>query len=134
MDSPIYFQLVADAILLLHALIAAFIVIGLVLIYIGRVRHWYWIRNPWFRLLHLLAIAIVAVQSWFGLICPLTTIEMELRSLAGDSIYAGSFISHWLEKLLYYQLPSWVFVVAYTAFAVIVITSWIWVRPRRFRS
>lgn len=134
MDSPMYYQLAADAILLLHALIAAFIIIGLVLIYIGRARHWYWIRNPWFRLLHLLAIAIVALQSWFGLICPLTTIEMELRSLAGDSIYSGSFISHWLEKLLYYQLPSWVFIVAYSAFAVIVIASWIWVRPRRFRS
>jgi hypothetical protein len=132
MDSPMNYQLAADAILLLHALIAAFIVIGLVLIFIGKARRWYWIRNPWFRLFHVSAIAIVALQSWFGRVCPLTTIEMELRSRAGDSIYSGSFISHWIEKVLYYQLPPWVFVVGYTVFTVIVIASWLWIRPRRF--
>jgi hypothetical protein len=132
MDSPTIFLLAADVILLLHVLFVAFVVIGLSLILVGKVRAWSWIRNPWFRLIHLAAISVVMVQSWFGLICPLTTIEMALRSRAGDTVYSGSFISHWLESILYYQVPPWIFVVCYMAFGAAVIASWFWIRPRRF--
>ena len=132
MDSPTIFLLAADVILLLHVLFVVFVVIGLLLIVIGKVRAWSWIRNPWFRLIHLAAISVVMVQSWLGLICPLTTIEMALRSRAGDTVYSGSFLSHWLESILYYQVPSWIFVVCYMAFAAAVVASWFWIRPRRF--
>ena len=121
---------VADAILLLHVLFVAFVVIGLVLIFVGKVRCWFWIRNPWFRLAHLAAISIVVVQSWIGAICPLTSLEMALRSRAGEVAYSGSFISHWLGIILYYQAPAWVFVVCYTAFGAAVAASWFWIRPR----
>ena len=123
--------LAADIILLLHVLFVAFVIIGLLLIFIGKIRFWPWIRNPWFRLIHLAAVAVVVVQSWLGLICPLTTVEMALRSQANDTVYAGSFISHWLENILYYQFPAWVFVVSYMVFAAIVVASWFWIRPRR---
>ena len=132
MDSSMFLLLAADAILLLHVLFVAFVVIGMLLIFIGKVRAWSWIRNPWFRLTHLVAIAVVVAQSWLGLICPLTTIEMALRSKAGDKVYSGSFISHWLENILYYQLPPWIFVVCYMAFGAVVVASWLWIRPRRF--
>lgn len=122
--------LVADGILLLHVLFVAFVVIGLVLIFAGKPRCWSWIRNPWFRIAHLAAISIVVVQSWVGAICPLTTLEMLLRSRAGDTAYEGSFISHWLGTILYYQAPAWVFVICYTVFGAAVIASWFWVRPR----
>ena len=134
MDTPIIFLFAADLILLLHVLFVAFVVIGLVLILIGKICGWNWVRNPWFRLIHLVAIIIVVFQAWFGLICPLTTIEMALRSRAGDTVYSGSFISYWLERLLYYRLPPWVFAVCYTAFSVIVVASWYWIRPRRFKQ
>jgi hypothetical protein len=124
--------LIADAVLLLHVLFVAFVVIGLFLIFAGKVLVWSWIRNPWFRLAHLLAIGIVVVQSWVGVICPLTTLEVALRSRAGDTAYSGTFISHWLGMILYYQLPAWVFVVCYTAFGAAVVASWYWVRPRPF--
>ncbi len=132
MDSPTTFLLAADVILLLHVLFVAFVVIGLVLIFVGKFCVWSWIRNPWFRLIHLAAITVVVVQSWLGLICPLTTIEMALRSRAGDTVYSGTFISHWLESILYYQVPPWIFVVCYMAFGAVVVASWFWVRPRRF--
>jgi len=124
----------ADAVLMLHLFFVAFVVVGLLLILIGRLRGWSWVRNPWFRIIHLAAITIVIIQSWLGVICPLTTIEMSLRSRAGDAIYTGSFISHWIEKILYYQLPPWVFVACYTVFGVIVVASWLWMRPRRFKE
>jgi multisubunit Na+/H+ antiporter MnhB subunit len=129
MDSPTLFLLAADAILLLHALFVGFVVVGLVLILVGKARAWSWVRNPWFRVAHLVAIGVVVLQSWFGVICPLTTLETTLRSRAGEAAYAGSFVAHWLETLLYYRVPPWVFVVCYTAFGAVVVASWFWVRP-----
>lgn len=133
MDAAIFYLLAADAILLLHVLLVAFIVLGLILVFTGRVCAWGWVRNPWFRSTHLAAISVVVVQSWFGIICPLTNWEMMLRSRAGDAVYAGSFIAHWLDSLLYYQAPAWVFAVCYTVFGAAVAAGWYWVRPRPFR-
>lgn len=132
MEPSTFYLLAADAILLLHVILVAFVVIGLMMIFVGKARQWYWVRNPWFRIMHLIAIAVVVVQSWLGVICPLTIIEMELRSQAGDALYEGAFIKHWLETILYYQMPAWVFTVCYTAFGAVVIGSWFWVRPRPF--
>ena len=134
MNSPALFTLAADIILLLHLLVVIFNVFGLVLIFVGNVLNWHWIRNPWFRLTHLFTICIVVLLSWLNFICPLTSIEMVLRTRAGDTTYSGSFISHWVESILYYQAPPWVFVVGYTIFGVIVIASWFLVRPRRFSN
>ncbi len=132
MESSRFFLVVADLVLLLHVFLVAFVVLGFILIFVGKFRHWHWVRNRWFRILHLLVVAVVVAQSWFGIICPLTTIEMELRARAGDAVYTGSFISHWLETILYYQAPAWVFAVCYTVFGIVVIGSWFWVRPRPF--
>lgn len=134
MRSPIHFLIVADAVLLLHILFVAFVVGGLVLVFIGKAARWSWVRNPWFRLIHMVAIGVVVIQSWLGLICPLTTIESMLRSRAGGIRYPGPFISHWLETVLYYQAPQWVFVVGYTLFGLVVAAGWVWVRPRRFTN
>ncbi|MDX1519913.1 MAG: DUF2784 domain-containing protein [Gammaproteobacteria bacterium] len=132
MKSDALLLLAADAILLIHVLFVLFVVLGLFLIIAGRLCCWHWVRNPWFRLVHLFAIVFVVVQAWLGRICPLTTLEMSLRSRAGDAVYPGSFVAHWLQALLYYQAPLWVFAVIYTVFAALVAASWIWVRPRPF--
>ena len=95
--------LAADVILLLHVLFVGFVVLGLALIAAGGLFGWSWVRNPWFRLVHVVAIGIVVVQSWFGAICPLTIWEMALRSQAEGATYTGTFISYWLGRMLYYQ-------------------------------
>ena len=132
MDNQTIYALGADLLLLLHVSIVLFIVLGLVLILVGKIVGWSWVRNPWFRLAHLLAIGMVVVQSWVGEICPLTTWEMMLRSKAGDATYTGSFIAHWLEVILYYRAPPWVFTLVYTGFGSLVLVGWFWVRPRPF--
>lgn len=124
----------ADALLFVHVLFVVFVVGGLVSIFLGKLLRWAWIRNPFFRIAHLVAIGIVVLQSWLGMICPLTTWEMWLRERAGDSVYAGTFISHWLDSILYYQAPAWVFTVLYTVFAAAVVASWFWARPRSLRA
>ena len=134
MEIQALYSLVADAILVAHVLFVAFVVFSLALIFMGKFLSWLWVRNPWFRITHLLGIGVVVLQSWFGVICPLTIWEMDLRSKAGETIYEGSFITHWLNDLLYYQAPSWVFVVCYTAFGGLVLASWFLVRPRAFSA
>lgn len=134
MNTQLIYRLAADAILVLHVLFVAFVIIGLVFIFLGKARGWDWVRNPWFRLAHLAAIGVVTLQSWLGVDCFLTSWEMELRSYAGDAVYTGSFISHALESLLYYRAPPWVFVVGYTTFGIIVVASWIWVPPGPFTT
>ena len=116
----------------MHVLFVGFAVLGLVLIFMGRFLFWQWVKNPWFRIAHLLGVGVVVVQSWFGVICPLTIWEMNLRLKAGEAAYDGSFITHWLREILYYQAPSWVFVVAYTVFGGLVLSSWFLVRPHAF--
>lgn len=123
------YLLAADVVLYIHVLFVVFVVVGLALIFTGKWLGWAWIRNGWFRLLHLVAIAIVVLQAWLGVICPLTTLEMWLRQKAGDAVYPGSFIAHHVEKFLYYDAPAWVFTLAYTAFGLLVVSSWLWIRP-----
>ena len=134
LDSKTLYLFAADIILFIHVLFVAFVVIGLLLIYVGKFLSWSWVRNPWFRVAHLIGISIVVIQSWLGIICPLTIWEIALREKAGDVVYAGTFISHWLETILYYQAPAWVFVVCYTVFGVLVLYSWFWVRPYSFTT
>ena len=133
MDQKTLYLLAADGVLLVHVLFVLFVLAGLVLIVVGYFCGWSWVRNPRFRLAHLVAIGVVVLQAWLGRICPLTIWEMALRERAGDVTYQGSFIAHWLQSLLYYEAPAWVFTLAYTLFGLMVAATWIAVRPRPFR-
>ncbi len=131
MSAELFYLIVADIILLIHVLFVLFVVFGLLLILTGKIFAWGWVHNFSFRITHLVAIGVVVLQSWLGLICPLTVWEMDLRARAGDSVYEGSFIAYWMQSLLYYRAEEWVFILLYTLFAVLVVASWYWVRPRR---
>jgi hypothetical protein len=118
------FLLLAGAVLVLHVAIVAFVVAGLALIVAGNRAGWRWVNALWFRSMHLLTIAVVAAQAWLGVVCPLTTLEMWLRTRAEAGAYSGGFIEHWLQALLYWEAPGWVFALAYSAFALAVALAW----------
>lgn len=124
-------QWLADAVLALHVGVVLFVVLGLVLVFLGNGLGWRWVNHLWFRLAHMVAIGVVVLQAWLGVICPLTTLEMWLRRQAGQAGYDGSFVEHWLQQLLYYQAPAWVFIALYTGFGLLVVASWWWFPPRR---
>ena len=119
--------MMADALLVVHFLIAAFIVGGLLLVWIGAALGWDWVRNPWFRYLHLGAIAFVAVEALVGVMCPLTVWEDMLRGSARPE----SFVGRWVHYFLYYRAPEWVFTVAYVAWAAATLATLRLVPPRR---
>jgi hypothetical protein len=121
--------LLADLLMALHLGVVLFVVGGQLAIVAGAWRGWHWVRARGWRSLHLVTVAFVALNAWLGELCPLTIWEQALRRSAGQDGYGGSFIAYWLSRLLYWELPWWVFVLAYTLFAGLVVGSWFWVRP-----
>jgi hypothetical protein len=117
----------ADALLVIHFLVAAFIVGALPLVWLGAGLRWRWVRNPWFRHLHLAAIVLVAAEALLGVACPLTVWEDMLRG----GVRPETFVGRWLYRLLYYQAPEWVFAAAYAAWALATLLTLRWVRPTR---
>lgn len=132
MSSDVY-RLAADGVLTIHFLFVFFVVGGLVVIYLGKWLNWGWVRSPVFRVLHVAAIGLVVAQAWAGVVCPLTTWEAQLRAKAGQEHYGAGFIEYWLSRLLFFEAPTWVFLLAYTIFGTLVVASWWVVRPRPFR-
>ena len=125
--------LLADAVLLLHLGIVLFVVGGLVLIVAGNRFGWHWVNGWGLRIAHLGAIAVVVMESWFGIVCPLTTLEAWLRMQAGSAPYDAGFIEHWVQRALFYSAPTWVFVLGYTLFGLCVVAAWWRYPPRRSR-
>lgn len=125
------YRVLADAVLVLHVAVVLFVVGGLVVVVAGNWRHWRWVNHVGFRLAHMTAIGVVALQAWWGQHCPLTTLESWLRVQAGTAPYERSFIEHWLQRLIFYEAPLWVFAVAYTGFAALVLLAWWRYPPRR---
>ena len=125
------YLIAADVMLFVHCLFVAFVVLGLVAILAGKPLGWHFVRGFKLRLVHLAAIFVVTLQSWLGVICPLTTWEMALRRMAGVATYEGAFVAHWLQALLYIDAEPWVFTAAYSLFGLLVVISWFWVKPER---
>ena len=120
----------ADAVVVFHAAYAGFVALGMVAILLGIVLHWQWIRNFWFRAIHVLMIGIVVAESLCDISCPLTTLEKELRDQAGEAVYAGSFIGYWVHELLFYNVPNWVATLCYSVFGLMVLGALILAPPR----
>jgi hypothetical protein len=119
----------AIIVLALHLAIIAFNIAGCVLIPFGAWRGWHWVRGFWWRLMHLISFAVVVVQALLGRACFLTIWQDQLS----DNSNVQPLIEAWINRLIYWPLPLWVFAMAYVAAFVYVIALWIGVRPTRSR-
>jgi uncharacterized protein DUF2784 len=117
--------MLADTILVVHLSIVLFVVTMVPLVYLGAAWHWAWVRSLRWRLLHLIAIAVIAAESLLGIDCPLTVWEDTLRRQQT----ASGFIERWVDAVLFYDAPTWVFTAAYVAFAALVAITWVAVPP-----
>jgi polyferredoxin len=118
--------LLADSVLVLHFFIAGFIVLGLIFVWTGALAGWRWIRNPWFRYLHVAAIAFVAAEALLGYACPLTVWEDLLRG----GVRPETFVGRWVQQLLYYNAPEWVFATLYCVWTAATLATLQYVPPR----
>jgi hypothetical protein len=119
----------ADFVLLIHLFVVIFNVGGLFAIWLGAWRGWNWVRSRAFRTTHLVLILLVAAEAILGLACPLTVLEDWLRGTVSEQ----GFIQRWMHNWLYWDLPSWVFIVVYSKFAALVAATWKLVPPAMIR-
>ena len=124
------YRLLADLIVAIHLVYVAVVVLGLGAILLGLWRGWAWIRNFWFRTIHLVMIAVVAFQAIVGITCPLTTWEYQLRVAAGDTGQPGTFVGRMVHYVLFFQLPPWVFTLGYVLFGLAVLLAFLLAPPK----
>ena len=105
-------SLLADLVLILHFFIVIFITVGFILIPIGYFYNWIWIKSYKLRLFHSALMCLVTLESLFGITCPLTSIENYLRGISRNK----SFISFWIEKIIYWDFPTIFFIFLYFIF------------------
>jgi hypothetical protein len=127
----VIYRWLADAVVALHAAYVGFVIAGLLAVVVGYLFRWGWIRNPWFRWIHFLMIAVVVAESLLGITCPLTTWEDALRAEAGEEVSQASFIGRWANALIFYRdVPEWGFTVAYCVFGMLVLGTLALIPPR----
>ncbi|MGD0884000.1 MAG: DUF2784 domain-containing protein [Thermodesulfovibrionales bacterium] len=96
------YKFAADVVVIVHFLWIVFLICG---VFLGR-------RYRPVRIIHLAGLSFAVIIELFGWYCPLTHLEVWLRERYGSSSsYSGSFIVHYIEKLVYLELsPALIFV------------------------
>jgi len=124
-----WYALLADLIVAIHLGYVAFVVFGLLVILFGYLLRWRFVRNFWFRIIHLTMILIVASEALLGIICPLTEWEYELRVAAGQQDVSDvSFVARLIHQLMFFEFPPIVFLLGYCLFGLVALASW-WLIP-----
>jgi hypothetical protein len=126
------YGILADLMVFVHLLYVSYVLVGQLAIIVASAFRWEWGRNRWFRLTHLLAIAVVALEAVMGWQCPLTKWEYQLRELAGQK-FDGSetFLGRLLHDLLFIEgQPESFFTVLYISMLVIVVQGLVMYPPR----
>ncbi len=105
-------MLLAEAVLAAHLAIILFNLFGLVAVPMGAALGWRFVHIAWWRVLHLVLLAAVAAQALAGRACLLTIWQ---SALAGDTARPAPLIMSWVDRLIYWRLPVWVFAALYVA-------------------
>jgi hypothetical protein len=87
----VIFRFLADAVLVLHLVFIAFVVLGGLLV----------LRVPALAWIHLAAVVWAVATEFLQIICPLTPLENHLRTLGGQAGFGGGFIEHYLTAWIY---------------------------------
>jgi hypothetical protein len=147
----------ADVVVFVHLAYVLFVIVCVPLILLGGWLKWSWVRNFWFRTIHFLMMGVVVVETVFGVTCPLTTWESQLRlaggqydyqrdeagnmvttndgyvQLAKTESYQQDFVGRCLQAVLFFdptQVPQWVLNLCYYIFGGLVLMTLLLVRPR----
>jgi len=112
------YKILADIVVLIHFLWILFLIFGALL----------GVRNKAIKIIHISGLILAAVIQIFGWYCPLTDLEVWLRAKHDPSLaYAGSFIIHYVEGLIYIEISPWVIF----AFTVLLLGFNVWFYLRK---
>ncbi len=129
------YRIIADFTVFVHFLYIVFLLGGLLLILLGLWRGWSISRNFWFRSLHLAAFLLVIGFELAGYLCPLTYLEIWLRQMQDpSSAYFGSFIAHYIEELIYVEIPLSIIMIPTAGIALLTLFLFLLAPPKRKRA
>ncbi len=128
--TPSLASLLADLVLLAHLAVILFNVGGLIVIPLGGWLGWRFVRIFWWRALHVAVLAAVALQPLLGRACFLTLWQGSLMG-AGGIAAEGSALRRWIDGVIFWPLPIWVFALIYVAVFLYTLALWRLVPPRR---
>lgn len=116
----------ADLTAAVHFAFIAFVIFGA---FLGR-------RSGTWRWLHIAAMIYGVLVEVFYWECPLTYLEGYFLRLAGRRVYEEPFIEHYLNRLIYLNVPEWsLIVVASVVLATNAALYIYWMRhPRQLQS
>lgn len=119
----------AALVLAAHLVVIAFNLLGLLAIPLGAGLDWNWVRIRWWRTLHLASWAAVALQAALGRACFLTIWQDRLTGAGPEP----PLIERWVNGVIFWPLPIWVFAGLYLVLFAAVVGLWLWpaTRPRR---
>lgn len=126
-------KIAADCLVVVHLLWICFMLLGCL---VGVVGLWkrQWLDWMWFRTLHLIGIAFVAVLIAINQPCPLTTWESSLRQQHDPlTAYPGSFIVHYLERVVYPDVDPVIISIPTIILALMTVGLYFWRPPERLR-
>lgn len=87
----VLYRLLANAVVVVHALFIVFVVMGGFLAW----------RRRWAAAIHVPCAVWGMLIEYRGWICPLTPLENSLRARAGQAGYGGGFVEHYLLPVIY---------------------------------
>ena len=112
-------KIFADFVVSVHFLWILFLIFGALL----------GVRNKAIKYIHLSGLLFAILIQIFGWYCPLTHLEFWLRSRHNPSIaYAGSFIIHYMERLVYLEISQTGILLA--TIGLVIFNSWLYLRKR----
>jgi hypothetical protein len=121
----------ADLLTAFHAAYVGFVVLGELAILLGAVFRARWVRNPWFRGVHLLCIAIVAAEAFLQVPCPLTVWEYTLRDWAGQATTRETFVGRLVHLIFLDDMfEPWVYDYLHIGFGALVLATFVLIPPR----
>jgi len=113
------YKVLADMFVFIHFLWILFLFFGAI----------WGVKNKTIRILHLSGLFFAILIQVFGWYCPLTHLEFWLRSRHNPSIaYAGSFIIHYMESLVYLEISQTGVLLA--TIGLVIFNSWLYLRKR----
>jgi len=116
------FRMLADTVVFIHFLWIVFLIFGACA---GR-------RYQTVKYLHISGLAFAFMLQVFDWYCPLTHLEVWLRAQHDPGrLYAGSYIIHYLEKIIYIEVDRWMIVIL--TIALCGINAWIYGRGKKKR-
>ena len=115
----------SEIVLLFHFCIFLFMILSFFLIPIGYYQKWTWVKNKYYRSIHLVLMGIIFMETILGFMCPLTILENFLR----NDTEINNKITHIIHQIMYWDLPSYQFIILYLLSLLYLIFLWCFFKP-----